>query len=496
MAKDWYFDKFCGAQVAVCVEDGKIVDVELERDGGEDVTGNIYKGRIANVVAGIQAAFVSCGMDKNCYLPLNERNARFNSYDGQSGDGARTFAEGDELLVQIVKPAVGSKGAKVTADLAFVGRTIIYLPQTDFLGISRKIPDGERREKLLQEADKLRTAGEGIIVRTAAQNIQKKYFKTELEYLRKLYRAAIESAKSSPVGKLVYREFDLPMKVVRDSLDSIGKVYVGNRETYDKLVKVSKLGGEITEKKLVLYTGKRSMLSQYGLKEQIDALASTRVSLENGGDIVINRTEAMTVIDVNTGKYTGEDDLESTALETNLAAAREVARQVRLRNVGGIVAVDFIDMVEEQHRVSVFQELSAALSIDRTKTHVYEMGELCVCLFTRKRTKTDLLSVMLKPCPHCTGEGTVYSDLFLAVTLRSKIMDCFAQDYASVVVELNAALMKRLLTGRYFTEDLKGAWQKKRVYLIPHEELREEQCTVRGDDGAVLTLPDNAQLLY
>ena len=496
MTKDWYFDRFCGAQIAVCAENGKIVEVELEREGGGDVTGNVYKGRVANVVGGIQAAFVACGMEKNCYLPLNEHNARLNSYDGEADASPRAIEEGEELLVQIVKPAYGSKGAKVTADLAFVGRLLIYLPQTKFLGISRKITDTAQREKLLSEADKLRSAGEGFIVRTAAEHAAKKSLKTEAEYLRKLYRSALEYAASAPVGTLVYREYDLPMKVMRDSLGEIGKIYVGDRTVYERFLRLAKIGGYLPEKKFVLYTGKRAMLEHYGLAQQINALAGTRVPLGNGGDIVINRTEAMTVVDVNTGKFTGEDDLESTSYETNLQAAREVARQVRLRNIGGIVAVDFIDMLQSEHRAAVQQELENALFDDRAKTRVYEMSELCVALFTRKRTKNDLLSIMLKPCPYCACDGHIPSDLFLAVSLRGKIMDCFADGYGSVIIDVNAALMKRLLAGRYFTEDAKGAWLGKRVYFVPREDLREDKFAVRGDDGAVLTVPDNAQILY
>ena len=377
-----------------------------------------------------------------------------------------------------------------------MGRLLIYLPQTKFLGISRKITDTEQREKLLSEADKLRSAGEGFIVRTAAEHAAKKSLKTEAEYLRKLYRSALEYAASAPVGTLVYREYDLPMKVMRDSLGEIGKIYVGDRTVYERFLRLAKIGGYLPEKKFVLYTGKRAMLEHYGLAQQINALAGTRVPLGNGGDIVINRTEAMTVVDVNTGKFTGEDDLESTSYETNLQAAREVARQVRLRNIGGIVAVDFIDMLQSEHRAAVQQELENALFDDRAKTRVYEMSELCVALFTRKRTKNDLLSIMLKPCPYCAGDGHIPSDLFLAVSLRGKIMDCFADGYGSVIIDVNAALMKRLLAGRYFTEDAKGAWLGKRVYFVPREDLREEKFAVRGDDGAVLTVPDNAQILY
>ena len=496
MARDWYFDRFCGAQIALCTEDGKIVDAEFECGVGGDVTGNIYKCRVENVVTGIQAAFVSCGMDKNCYLPFNERNARLNSYDGEPPKKAQAYREGDELLVQIVKPAIGTKGAKVTADLAFVGRMLIYLPKTDFLGISRKITDFDARERLLKAADALRSDGEGFIVRTAGENASKKILKAEAEYLRKLYLKTLENAKNAPVGKLVYRECDLPLKIIRDSKGEVDRIFVGDKETHQTLLNLVKIGKELVGKKIIQYEGKLAMLDYYGLSEQMNLLLQTRVPLQNGGDIVIDRTEAMTVIDVNTGKFTGEGDLESTALTTNLCAAREIARQVRLRNVGGIVAVDFIDMAREEHRLLVQEELKNALYSDRTKTQLYEMNELCVALFTRKRTKNDLVSVMQKPCPHCEGEGRSYSDLFLAIMLRGKIMECFANEFRSVIVEINPLLMKRLVFHRYFSQETKGAWSDKRVYLVPREHLKEEDMIVKGNNDSVLTLPDNAQILY
>ncbi len=497
MKKEWFFDRFCGEQIAVYAEDGKIVEVGVENEKEGDVLGNIYKGRVANIVQGMQAAFVSCGMERNCYLPLNEGAEIFSSYDGSGKFTSSPLKAGDEILVQVVKTPRGSKGAKVSAELSFVGKNLIFLPRTDFLGISRKITDEKAREELLKEADKLREAGQGFIVRTAATGATKRALKIESEYLKRVSRATLEAAKTAPVGAAVYKEYDLPVKVMRDSLgDGDTKVYVGDGELYEKVLRLARLRADLGEKRIIRYTGERSMFSFYGVDEQILSLTDPQIKLKNGAYLIIDRTEAMTVFDVNTGKYTGDSDLESTVLKTNLLAAQEIARQVRIRNIGGIVAVDFIDMAEEEHRLAVTAALEEALSKDRAKSRVLPMSDLCVTLFTRKRMSGELGSFLLKPCTHCTRQGYVLSDIYMAMRVRSAILGCFADGYSAAIVELDRALMNKILSERYFADEVKGAWREKRVYFIPHTSFPEEKFSVRGDNAKVLTLPDTAQILY
>ena len=497
MKKEWFFDRFCGVQIAVYAEDGVLVEASVENEAGGNLRGNIYKGRVANVVAGMQAAFVSCGLEKNCYLPLNEGASQFSSYDGDSKSALRTLKEGDEILVQVTKLPRGNKGAKVSCDLSFVGKNLIFLPETDFLGISRKITDGETRTRLLGEADSLRKAGQGYIVRTAAETVPFKKLKAESEYLKKVYRSVKESAENAPVGAAVYREYELPVKVMRDSLGSdVDKIYVGDRKLYEKLIRLVKMRSDFSERKVSLYEGGRNMFSEFGISEQIYSLADPHIALKNGGYLVIDRTEAMTVIDVNTGSFVGESDLESTVFETNLYAAREIARQVRLRNIGGIVVVDFIDMADPEHCAAVESELSLALLGDRAKCRLLPMSELCLSTFTRKRTENDLAEFLLKPCVHCTRQGFVFSDRYMAIRLRGEIMDRFADGYRAVVIELNRGLMEAILSGRYFREELQSVWQDKRIYMVPHSTWQEERFTIRGDNSGVLSLPDNAQILY
>ncbi len=497
MKKEWFFDRFCGEQIVVYAEDGKIIEAGVENEKQGDVLGNIYKGRVANIVPGMQAAFVNCGMERNGYLPLNEGTAIFSKYEGNGRAGAADLQVGDEILVQVVKPPRGSKGAKVSCELSFVGKNLIFLPRTDFLGISRKIAEGEKREALLKEADKFREKGQGFIVRTAALNATKRALKIESDYLKRMYRATLEAAKDAPVGSAVYREYDLPVKVMRDSLgDGDAKVYVGDEELYEKVLNLARMRSDLGEKRIVRYAGERSMFSFYGLDEQIFRLTDPQIPLENGAHLIIDRTEAMTVFDVNTGKYTGENDLESTVLSTNLLAAKEIARQVRLRNIGGIVAVDFIDMAEEEHRLAVNAALEEALSEDRAKCRVLPMSDLCVTLFTRKRMAGELSSFLLKPCVHCTRQGYILSDVYMAMRIRAAILNCFAEGYSAAIVELNRALMNKILSEGYLSQEAAGSWREKRVYFIPHSVYPEEKFAVRGDNSPVLRLPDTAQILY
>ncbi len=498
MKKEWFFDRFCGTQIAVYAEDGNILEAAFERCGSAELTGNIYKGKVCNLLPGMQAAFVSCGLEKNCYLPLAEGAALFTSYDG-AGNAvcAPDLKEGDEILVQIVKPPRGTKGAKVTCDLSFVGKTLIYLPQTDFLGISRKITDEAVRGRLLKEADKLREKGAGFIVRTAAENADRRHLKIESEYLKRVWRSVQAVAQTAKAGDVVYQEYDLPMRVMRDGLGSgITHIYVGERATYEKIVQLARLRPDLSERAVTLYADGRSMFRVHGIAGQLRMLAERTVPLGNGGYLVIDTTEAMTVIDVNTGKFVGDSDLESTVLAVNLAAAREIARQVRLRNIGGLVAVDFIDMTQEEHRAAVDAALTEALFPDRAKCRVAPMGDMCVTMFTRKRTNIGAADFFLQPCRRCAGKGASHSDTYLSILIRSDIADRFADDYMAAIVDCSAEFMKNLLFGRYLSEEARGIWRDKRVYLIPHADWQYDKFSVRGDNAAVLTLPDGAQLLY
>ena len=304
-------------------------------------------------------------------------------------------------------------------------------------------------------------------------------------------------AAKAPVGSVLYKDFDLPVRVMRDSMgDDVTAMYVGDKELYERLLSLVRLRGDFPERKLILYTGKRAMMREYGISPLVFAAAQPMVSLENGAYLVIDHTEAMTVVDVNTGSFIGNKSLEDTVFSVNLAAAREIARQVRLRNIGGSVVVDFIDMTEEAHKEAVTAELTACLARDKAKCHVLPMSELCLTQFTRKRVGFDVLSYLVKPCAHCHSVGYVPEDIFVVTRIRADILDCFASGYHSAVVELNEGICRRILSEGLLKTEAEGAWRNKRVYLIPHKTFQEFQYSVRGDNSGVLHLPDKAQILY
>lgn len=501
MKKEWFFDRYCGQQFVAFMEDGKLVEFAAEEESGGEIVGNIYKGRVMNVLSGMQAAFVACGLERNCYLSMGESYTDYNKYDGTMGETTWQQPEwkpGDEIIVQVVQPPRGNKGAKVTTHLSFVGKNLIYLPNTDFIGISRKITEEELRANLLLTAERMRDrAGEGFIVRTQAPFAGRKELKKESEYLKNLWRAMLRRAKDAPVGSVLHKEEDLPARVMRDSIgEDVTAIRVGDRSLYERIVELVRLRGDISERKVTLYAGERSMLREYGISPLVYAAAQPQVMLESGGYLVIDHTEAMTVVDVNTGSFVGDVNLEETVFRVNLEAAREIARQVRLRNVGGIVVVDFIDMTDEGHKAAVTAELTECLSRDKAKCRILPMSDLCLTEFTRKRVGNDVLSYLVKPCGDCIGRGYVPADIFVVAHIRADILDRFADGYKAVIVELNEGIMQRILKEGLLREEVSGAWRDKQVYMVPHKTFAEKKYSVRGDNSGVLTLPDKAQLLY
>ncbi len=499
--KEWFMDRYCGQQFAALLEDGKLTEFSTEKEPRQTCAGNIYKGVVVNVLSGMNAAFVQCGLEKNCYLSMEEAYTDYTKYDGTMGGSNEKFLDlkaGDEVIVQATKPARGTKGAKVTTHISFVGKLIIYLPKTDFLGISRKITDEETRTRLLYEIERLRSSqDEGFIIRTQAPFASLEQIKAEVEYLKKEYSEMSKRAQNAPVGALLYEDDDLPERVMRDCYgEEIDAIHVGDEELYQKLLRIAKLRGDIPPKKIIRYDGERSMLKEYGITPLVYEAANPLVLLENGASIVIEHTEAMTVVDVNTGSYVGKNNLEETVFAVNLAAAKEIARQVRLRNIGGIVVVDFIDMTDEAHKEAVTKELTERLSLDKAKCNVLPMSELCITQFTRKRVGRNVLSYLEKSCPHCGGAGYVHDDIFVVTRIRTALLDCFADGYSSAIVDLNENILDKIFNEQIFAREIKNRWRDKRIYFIPHKTYKEDCFTVRGGKGEIQNLPQNAKILF
>lgn len=504
MKKELYFDKHSGLQLSALTEDGKLIELGIENEERKEIVGNIYKGRVVNVIRSMNAAFVDCGLERNCFLCLSdgETFADSSKYDafetGKKKIVPLKVKEGDDVIVQVLKNPRGNKGAKVTTRLSFVGKNLIFLPGTDFLGISRKIEEAELRENLLFTAGKLRGRGNGLIIRTVAPYATAPRLKAEVAYLRNLYLSVMEKNKTAGVGTLLHREYDLPVRVLRDSFnDDIERVVVGEKSLYEQLVKLTELRPDFKGKGVELYEGDKDMLTEYGLADQIKRLSESTVPLENGGDIVIERTEALTVVDVNTKKFLGDENLEDTVYAVNIAAAREIARQVRLRDVGGIVVVDFIDMQDERHCVAVTEELKQSLARDRVRCKVLPMNELCLVEFTRKRTSNGVASQLLQPCPHCRLNGYILADEFIACLLRAELLERFSAGAQTVVAELNKDVMDKIVARHMLENDLRRHADKN-VYLVPHRTFHEEKYVLTSyAAGEKVDIPSDAQrLLY
>lgn len=496
--KTLYFDSFCGMESYAAVENGKLVEFNYETQGRTNIIGNIYKGKVTDVLNGMQAAFVNCGLERNCYLSVEDLFPDKNKYDGSEVDipSQLHLKVGDEILVQVVKAPVGKKGAKVTTALSFVGQYLIYMPATPFIGVSRKIRDNELRKNLIFGASRLCRGDEGMIIRTAAPYANRKQAEAEVNYYRSLYKAILESFKSVPVGSILFTDYPLFMRVLRDTLLSdVEKIYVGNRMIYQKLCEITKISGRKV-RSIELYERGTDMFYELGLSPQIIELVSPRVELENGGYLLIEKTEALTVVDVNTGKFIGDDSLEHTVYYTNILAAREIARQVRLRNIGGIVVVDFIDMDDEKHREALVEELEKALESDKSKCNVLPMSRFGLVEFTRKRTGPSPIAQLTRPCRHCGGTGITASAELTVLKIRAKLLNALHDGKMTACIDMNAVVAEKFTGWKEMIDEMREFYPLARVYIVPHRTFHDDYFTLRADNCAALPVPDGAILLF
>ena len=496
--KTLYFDSFCGMESYAAVEDGKLTEFNYESKNRVNIIGNIYKGKVTDVLNGMQAAFINCGLERNCYLSVEDLFPDKNKYDGGEVDipAELNLKVGDEILVQVVKAPVGKKGAKVTTALSFVGKYMIYMPNTPFIGVSRKIHDPELRKNLIFMGSKMCRGDEGMIIRTAAPYANRREAGAELDYYRRIYRAILDNFKKAPVGAILYTDYPLFMRVLRDTLLSdVERIYVGSKDVYDRLTQIIKITGTKV-RSVVLHDKGTDMFYDLGLSNQITGLVSPRVELDNGAYLIIEKTEALTVIDVNTGKFTGDDSLEHTVYYTNILAAREIARQVRLRNIGGIIVVDFIDMDDEKHREALTLELEKALENDKTRCNVLPMSKFGLVEFTRKRTGPSVATQFVRPCRYCNGTGVAYVPEMTILKIRAHLLDLLSKGNRVVCIDMNANAADRLLTWRELIEETQEKYPLARIYVIPHRTYHDDHFTLRAELSSSFPIPREGVQLY
>lgn len=497
--KSIYFDSQCGLASYAIAEEGKLKECAFEAEDNGNIVGNIYKGKVTNVLNGMQAAFINCGLEKNCYISVDGLCPDRSKYDGAEIDIPSTLNlnVGDEIMVQIVKPPVGKKGAKVTTNLSFVGKYTVYLPNTPFVGVSRKISDPELRKNLMFSAEREKKGNEGIIVRTAAPYAVRRDKLEEVNYYRKLYATVKSKFRTAAVGELLYSDSPLHMRVLRDNMVfDVEKIHVGTKALQESVSTILKLASPRNKIPVVLHDEGLDMYRTLGLHRQFLEMMQPKVELENGAYLVIEPTEALTVIDVNTGKFIGDDSLEHTVYYTNILAAREIARQVRLRNIGGIIVVDFIDMDDANHRKSLVEELEKALESDKAKCHVLPMSKFGLVEFTRKRIGPSTLSLMTKDCRYCRGAGYTRTHEFILFDLRAKLLELLSQGNHTVCIDMNFDLANKLVCWTEMVANVRALYPQARVYVTSHRTYHEETVTFRVENSPTVTLPEGTVLLY
>ncbi|MBI4431893.1 MAG: Rne/Rng family ribonuclease [Candidatus Omnitrophica bacterium] len=428
-------NEFNSKKVAV-IEDGRLEEFYVERESDKQLVGSIFKGKVSSIVPGIGAAFIDIGLEKNGFLYVTDVVGQGTGLEAEeavyveNGDKPHTtpppgrrdrhepiphiqdvLKKEQEVLVQVVKEPFGTKGARLTCQISLAGRFVVFMPYHPHVGISKRIDDRKERERIRQIIKSIALPKEaGLIVRTAASGCDPKVLERDIRFLIHQWRLIQRRHATQKAPAVVHEEYGLVLRMVRDVLtESFDRLVVNDREEFKRVDRFMRAAVPNLRPKLTLYTGDSSLFAAHGVQREIDKIYEPRATLKSGGHIVIEQTEALVAIDVNTGKFTGTRNLEETAYRTNCEAAREIAKQIRLRDLGGIIIIDFIDMDQHDHRRSVLKILEEAVKRDRAKTSVLNLSQLGLVEMTRQRMRRSLEGASTQKCPYCQGRGIVKS---------------------------------------------------------------------------------------
>jgi len=472
------------------VEEGFLGELYIERKRERGIAGNIYKGRVERVLPGMQAAFVNIGLEKSAYLHVSdvrgtpddltrlfagESPSRGEDDDDEAADAARAHGgariedllkEGQEIVVQVTKEPISTKGARTTRYISLPGRHLVFMPTVDHVGISRRIGSDRERKRLREIVDSMRPAGSGFIVRTVADGVSERELRSDMEFLIKLWNEVVKRSEGARCPALIYNDLDLLLRTVRDLFTAdVEKLIIDSRPEYDRVKKFISSFMPDFAGNIELYDGTDPIFDGFGIEIEIDRALERKVWLKSGGYLIVDEMEALTAIDVNTGRFVGKSSLEDTITKTNLEACREVAEQLRIRSIGGMIVVDFIDMDRPHNREKVTRAFNDHLRKDRAKAAVTRISELGLIEMTRKRTRESLLHTLTEPCTACEGKGytksrrTVSYELFRELRRQGDMIDG-----DTVLVEVHPEVAQVLATSdRAFLEDMEKRLQKRIV---------------------------------
>ena len=394
------------------VENGALQEMFIERSQRRGLVGNIYRGRVCRVLPGMQAAFVDIGLDRAAFLHASDVEPRDNSDDetATGSDISQLLHEGQDISVQVIKDPMGTKGARLTTQVTIPSRYMVFVPYAKNVGISQKIEDEAERVRLRDIIGLFMTDQDegGYIARTAAEGASAEALRADMMFLRKLWQSIRETESTTKSCDVIYEDLPLSVRVMRDMVDDqIERVRIDSRESYQRVEDFRARFMPDLKTQLEYYPGERPIFDIYAVEDEIQKALERRVQLKSGGYVIFDQTEAMTTADVNTGGYVGHRNLEETIFKTNLEAAQAIARQLRLRNLGGIIILDFIDMSQEEHKRQVLRTLEKFLAKDHARTHISEVSSLGLVEMTRKRTRESLEHILCETCPTCDGRASI-----------------------------------------------------------------------------------------
>lgn len=482
------------------LENGALTELHIERASDKGIVGNIYKGRIQRVLPGMQASFVDIGLSRSAFLYVDDVYTGSRDFDAglpplppEHTDGEETpdevrshapvqpieelLSDGQEILVQVIKEPIGSKGARISSHISLPGRYVVYLPTMTNVGISRRITDETERQRLRDIVTATKPPGCGYIIRTASEGASEEEITADMDFLGKLWENIQLRMKKASAPQLLHEDLSISLRAIRDLYTkNVRRVVVDCPDTYAGIIRFLETVVPNLTYSVNLYEGSDPIFDSYGIEVEISRALGKTIWLKSGGYIVIEETEALVAIDVNTGRYVGKGNQGDTILKTNLEAIKEIAYQIRLRNLGGIIIIDFIDMEKKADRDSVMNTLLEALKKDRTKTNVVGMSELGLVQMTRKRVRENLSGHLCEPCPHCEGRGEIKSIASISYDiLRAIKKEAGKTASERIVVFVHPDVISFLYDEeRYAIEELEKRFGKKIIIKAEHKFHQEE----------------------
>ncbi|MGL1931520.1 MAG: Rne/Rng family ribonuclease [Desulfotalea sp.] len=475
------------------VEDGNLSEFHMQRPTEKGLMGNIYKGKVVRVLPGMQAAFVDIGLERTgflyvddvCFLPENlEIGFPADSLElNPKIRGARIedlLSEGQKVVVQVTKDPIGTKGARLTCHITLPCRNLVFIPQTDHIGVSRKIDDEDLREHLKDQIEAIRPEGAGFIVRTVAEHATHEELEADMEFLLILWDEIIEKISPAKAPQLIHEDIDITLRSVRDFFTpNVDKLIIDDEDAYNNLLSFTKTFAPHLHDKIKLHDSAVPIFDTYNIEVEISKAIDKKVWLRSGGYIIIESTEALSVIDVNTGRFVGKTNLNETIFKTNIEAAKAIANQLRLRNIGGIIIIDFIDMESAEHREELYDTFQEAVKNDKSRINILKLSEFGLVQMTRKRSSENLHQLMCEPCHYCSGEGMLKSRRTTCYDIFRKISrNAITSKMNTITLMVHPRIADMLENEEEQTKQNLERDTGKRIIVAPSKDLHMEKYEI------------------